>query len=330
MRTGKTKKITFLIPSSLSLEALKRIKSNIGTVSKFLRLTTTELQFNFLIISHHRPSESFVSLNPKMVKIIYSRINTFTALNNKGVSYLEHSLCPDYVIFLNDDAFISIRFLRRLDKIIFHNIADVIIPLIKKPHQKEIESFGVKYYYSGYAKENRKIEESASLFSAASLIVNFKSLLRIKKNYGYVFNPLFEFYYEDIDLAIRMVQLGMVFTRDKHLVVTHIGSATSGHKSFFTIYHTYRNLIWIIITVWPLRYIIRNILNIVIVQIWFFFYSSFNYKISFYPKLIVDTLRHLQDLIEERRRHQSLYPNRDSFSNIFSPYTFETYHGQKF
>jgi GT2 family glycosyltransferase len=51
-------------------------------------------------------------------------------------------------------------------------------------------------------------------------------------------------FYEDHDLAFRLRLLGQRGWYVPDAVVHHVGSATTGRESEFTVYHAYRNLVW--------------------------------------------------------------------------------------
>ena len=51
-------------------------------------------------------------------------------------------------------------------------------------------------------------------------------------------------YFEDVDLAFRLRLAGHRCLYVPDAVVTHVGSASSGRRSAFTVYHGHRNLVW--------------------------------------------------------------------------------------
>lgn len=58
------------------------------------------------------------------------------------------------------------------------------------------------------------------------------------------FDERFFCYHEDVDLAFRLRLAGYRCLFVPSAVARHVGSATTGATSDFTIYHSYRNLIW--------------------------------------------------------------------------------------
>ncbi|HEX8646150.1 MAG TPA: glycosyltransferase family 2 protein [Thermoleophilaceae bacterium] len=68
------------------------------------------------------------------------------------------------------------------------------------------------------------------------------------------FDESYFIYFEDADLSFRMQLLGHGVRYVPGSVVRHLGSATTGVDSDFTIYHTQRNLVWMFWKAmpWPL------------------------------------------------------------------------------
>lgn len=58
------------------------------------------------------------------------------------------------------------------------------------------------------------------------------------------FDERFFCYFEDVDLALRLGALGSRFRYVPEARVLHLGSASSGKRSDFAVYHGHRNLVW--------------------------------------------------------------------------------------
>jgi len=80
-------------------------------------------------------------------------------------------------------------------------------------------------------------------------------------------------YAEDIDLGFRMQLIGRTCRYVPEAVVHHVGSATTGASSAFSVYHGYRNLEWTYIKNMPSRllwrYIPLHVAAIVAQFVWF-------------------------------------------------------------
>lgn len=60
------------------------------------------------------------------------------------------------------------------------------------------------------------------------------------------FDESFFCYLEDVDLGFRLRLLGHRCIQVRHAVVEHAGSAISGRASDFTLFHSYRNRVWLV------------------------------------------------------------------------------------
>jgi GT2 family glycosyltransferase len=80
-------------------------------------------------------------------------------------------------------------------------------------------------------------------------------------------------YAEDIDLGFRMQLIGRTCRYVPEAVAHHVGSATTGAGSAFSVYHGYRNLEWTFIKNMPSRllwrYIPLHVVAIVAQFVWF-------------------------------------------------------------
>lgn len=61
------------------------------------------------------------------------------------------------------------------------------------------------------------------------------------------FDETFFCYCEDVDLAFRIRLLGGVCIQAPDAVVQHVGSAIAGRDSYFTLYHSARNRVWLML-----------------------------------------------------------------------------------
>jgi len=64
-------------------------------------------------------------------------------------------------------------------------------------------------------------------------------------------------YFEDVDLAFRLRLAGHRCRYVADAVVHHVGSALSGHRSDFSVYHGHRNLVWAFWKNMPLALLVR-------------------------------------------------------------------------
>ena len=103
--------------------------------------------------------------------------------------------------------------------------------------------FGVPWK-GGYGQQVKPLPDCAETFSpcAAAAMYRMEWFARVDG-----FDEKFFCYIEDIDLGFRIRLLGGRCMQVNSAVVRHVGSATSGAESDFTMYHSARNRFWTII-----------------------------------------------------------------------------------
>ncbi len=87
------------------------------------------------------------------------------------------------------------------------------------------------------------------------------------------FDERFFGYLEDTDLGLRMQLTGRRCLYVANSVVHHVGSATTGVESEYTVYHTQRNMIWLWVKGMPLPllllYLPQHLAVNVLMAAWF-------------------------------------------------------------
>lgn len=253
----------------------------------------------------------------------------FSTLNNVAIDFGEQVYKPDYFLLINDDAFIKSDFFFKLENFFHRNATDIIIPCIYDIENKVIDSYGVEYFRSGYAKNSTIFSQNTTLATAGCVIFSAKILKKVKKKYGTYFNSLLHFYLEDVELSIRMAMIKAKYYKDNSLKVYHQVSASSGRKSKFTMYQTYRNILWVIILTWPVKNILRHLSSILLVQAWVFVWSTYRFGPVMYIEIVFDTITNLKKLLDMRKKYLAAYEKSINFEDILSHLTFRTYHGIK-
>lgn len=280
----------------------------------------------YIVSSNPQGREMLLGFDPDNSLLVSENLG-FSEMSNIAIAEILRFHSPDYILLINDDAWIANDFFARLETYTKATRSDILNPLIFEAYSQKLDSFGVEYFTSGYAKNNHSLLVSTTLATAACMLIRTDLLRKTKRVYGFYFNPIFYYYLEDVEFCIRARMIGAKIERFDKLIAYHIGSATSGKKSYFAMFHTYRNLLWIIVMTWPLKVIIRFLPSILIVQAWTCFYALIKFGPRLYVSIIIKTLLKLPALIANRNLIQSSYMKKISFSNIFSSYAFRTYHG---
>lgn len=172
----------------------------------------------------------------------------FAAANNLAVARADDC---EWIALLNPDAYAEPRWLAEL-LAAAHRRPDVTFfgsRLVRANAPDELDGTGDVLHVSGMAWRrdhglaadavDRPEEEIFSPCAAAALYRR-DVFLAVGG-----FDEHFFCYYEDSDLAFRLRLAGERCLYVPGAVVHHVGSATTGRMSDFTIYHSYRNQTWL-------------------------------------------------------------------------------------
>jgi GT2 family glycosyltransferase len=230
----------------------------------------------------------------------------FAAGNNLAVSLA--SDC-DWIALLNPDAFPEPIWLERLAAAAAANPAYEFFGsrLVSEESPELLDGTGDVYHVSGLTWRRdhgapvvpRPSEEVFSPCAAAALYR--------RDVFAAVggFDESFFCYYEDSDLAFRLRLAGHRCLHVDDAVVHHIGSATTGRVSDFTIYHSFRNQVWTfaknmpapLLALYLLQHLLVNVLTLLV------------FVLRGQGRAITaakwDALRGLPRILRERRRIQA-------------------------
>jgi GT2 family glycosyltransferase len=182
------------------------------------------------------------------VEVVRSPKNLgFAAANNLAV---EMASDCDWVALLNPDAFAEPAWLASLERAAAeHPGFDVLgsrLLMADEPHL--LDGTGDIYHVSGMAwrrDHGKPVDRGASatgeVFSACGAAALYRRTTFLEAG---GFDESFFCYYEDTDLAFRLRLAGHRVLYVHDAVVHHVGSATSGRESEFTIFHAHRNCLW--------------------------------------------------------------------------------------
>jgi len=243
----------------------------------------------------------------------------FVGINNNAVKKTIYAN-SDYHLIINDDAWINKNFFKNLLDLQSKNItcSDIIVPLIYEANSKELDSFGVEYFKTGYSKNAIRRNIPTTLASMSCLLIRTSFLKKMINKYGYFLNPSLLWYLDDVEFSIRARGIGGIFIKSDKLVAYHMRTYTWGRKSFFVMYQSFRNSLWTIYITWPMADIVKNIFRLLIWQCAVAFYCFLKYSPFMYGKILLDTLKHLRTLVWYRKNTIKRYSKTFVFSTIFS------------
>lgn len=249
----------------------------------------------------------------------------FVGINNKAVTKTMRKR-SDFFLIINDDAWVKSNFFTQLEiiKKRNHQRGDVLIPYIYASDKKHVDSFGVEYFKTGYTKNASSSTIPTSLASMSCLVIRTRFLKSMIASYGFFLNPLLKWYLDDVEFSVRALARGAVFIKCNSLIAFHQITYTWGKKSYFVMYQSFRNLLWVILLTWPSKIIKKNLFRIICWQVVQVMYCTIKYSPFMYPKILIDTMRHIKILKIKRKRILHQYKNVRFFNTIFS--TLEVRH----
>jgi GT2 family glycosyltransferase len=173
----------------------------------------------------------------------------FAAGNNAGVRRADDC---DWVFLLNGDAFPEPDCVGALLRAAEANGGDSFFAarMMRATEPGVIDGAGDLYHVSGLAfrrHHGKALDDCpGALLPAETFSVCGGAALYRREAYldAGGFDESFFGYYEDHDLAFRLRLAGHSARYVPDAVVHHIGSATTGRESEYTVYHAYRNLVW--------------------------------------------------------------------------------------
>ena len=173
----------------------------------------------------------------------------FAAGNNAGVAVVDDC---DWVALLNTDAYAHPGWLEALiDAAEAHPEASSFASrMMRADHPGELDGSGDVFHVSGFCWRRhfgRRLEDEpeagrpAEVFGACAGAALYRRDA-FREVGG--FDERFFCYLEDVDLSFRLQLAGHRCRYVPDSVVDHVGSATAGYESEFTVYHSHRNMVW--------------------------------------------------------------------------------------
>lgn len=313
-------KIVCIIPSACNHRTLPYLKKTIRLLKKS---ASDQIQLTIIVVSDNPNAQKLI--NRIYTDTIYLVSNNFgfAQSNNQAIEKSMKCYKSDYYLLINDDAWIDVNFFKNFCSQTILS-ADLVIPLVYGMNGTTIDSFGGEYYTSGYVRNATKKDWGTTMATAACLLIKTTFIKALLRHYGYIFNPILNYYMEDTELSIRAHGIGAHFLKSGQLKVFHKGSATSKKLSDFVLYQTYRNMIWVILLTWPIHIILKNLYVIMAIHFWIII-TSFNVRFPLvYLKIFIETLWISRRIFIDRRKALSSYSHNFKFESIFSPYAFRT------
>jgi GT2 family glycosyltransferase len=249
--------------------------------------------------------EKYLSLNLQIHRLSSNR--GFAAANNIGASLAR----GQWLALLNADAFPHSDWLEQLLKAVDDNSEFSFFASRQLQANKPelLDGAGDAYHvsglawrqYFGYPADQFGLV-SREVFSAcaAAALYSRDAFLSVGG-----FDEDFFSYYEDVDLSFRLRLQGSRCLYVPDAVVKHVGSASAGARSDFSLYHWQRNLIWSFVQNMPSALMWRALPLHILANIIFQIHFILRGHGAVLWKAKVDALRGLSLALRKRRKIQS-------------------------
>jgi GT2 family glycosyltransferase len=234
----------------------------------------------------------------------------FAAGNNFAVGLVEDC---EWLALLNPDAIPAPNWLEKLidATISFPDYSSYASCMIDYYNSSKLDGSGDAYHTSGLAWRhlhgqtigtNHMVKAPREIFSccAGAALYRRMDFLDIDG-----FDEHFFCYFEDVDFGFRLQLTGRRSLYVPGALVRHAGSASTGKKSDFSVYHGHRNLVWTYFKnmPWPLfwLYLPQHLLLNLVSLLWFT--CKGKGKVILQAK--TDALIGLPDALKKRKKIQS-------------------------
>jgi GT2 family glycosyltransferase len=169
------------------------------------------------------------------------------------------------------------------------------------------ENFGVFYYQSGLAFQNRtgRLDRRA-LLNGAFLFLKTDVCRQLVEQDGAVFRPEYFFNAEDIELSLRLLSRGYALSVNANLNVQHLGSQSAQHVSALSFRLSWRNLVWTLLITRSARELLMDAPHILAGQLVLLALAARRGQAHVLGSVISETWRHRHALARARRRFLSL------------------------
>ena len=216
-----------------------------------LGMASQSIRPDFITIVDNNSTDASLEI-AEAVEIEYRIIKADKNLGFAAANNLASQLHPDcrWIVLLNPDTIPEPDWLEKLVEYAeAHPECGAVGSLMTKADDNSIlDGIGDAYHGSGLAwrlghgKPRSEVDLGENpVFSPSGAAVLYNKEL-FERLGG--FDESFFCYYEDIDLGFRIRLAGYACGFAPHSIVRHAGSAITGKRSDFTVYHGHRNMVW--------------------------------------------------------------------------------------
>jgi GT2 family glycosyltransferase len=299
-------KIAHIIPWVWSKDTLQNVLAAIKSI-EIAVAGKDKIDAKIIVVVNNAPSSvtetSLKKLFSKQesvpVSFLLTQINKgFTGAVNDAIAFAQGKWNPGWYLVLNDDAALLPNFYDKVLPLLttkYHIVSSKI-----QRNNGDIESNGLKRYKSGlsFPITDEGISASQQIACGTCLLLS-KELVeqRMKEMFGFVLNPMYFAYNEDVELSLWANRrfTNPIAIVDSPLVV-HKGSQTAKRGSSHQLFLGFRNTIWTMLQYESRNTVINNFFNILLGQMYMILLSLYKGYFLLYPKIIKQTIKNYHSL----------------------------------
>jgi len=183
-------------------------------------------------------SQEFIKKNYKKVKLIVNKENLGYSGINSSLKYCNGK----YILFLNNDMELEKDCIKNIVKTIESDKnAAMVAPKLVNFYNRNLKSAGTwasRAFYNGHVKENGKNIREIPYLGVGLIRKDFVEM------FGYLFDPDYFIYAEDLDLGLRIRLNGEKILFEPNAIIYHLHAATTKKTAnAFTTFLMERNLL---------------------------------------------------------------------------------------
>ena len=280
---------------------------------KSLQIALIGFDYEIIIVDNNSTDNSLIlakKILPNFRVILNKKNLGFAAAVNQGIMSAKY----EYVVLVNNDIVVDNNWFKYLSKTIdYHKHAVTFCGAVLNKTGTHYESLGLKYFIRGKClniknkrrflpKTHKKLITTQIWGSSAAIVIYKKEIIQ---KIG-LFDSNYFAYEEDVDLALRLHNLGFITMLNPQAISYHIGGATSSKMGNFRNQMDTKNWFYIIIKNYSLKNIILNFIPITIERLR---NLSGLIKSSSFPKIFCDifyvysqVLSNIPNMIKKRQQ----------------------------
>lgn len=265
-------------------------------------------------VSHHL-KKNYTKRSTHLTVLFSERNKGFTGAVNEALFWARIERPSRWYVILNDDAYIRAGFFAVLRQATKQKNTALISCAVEHVSGKA-ESCGLTYQRTGLAFPDLSgnAESTQRLACGTCLAFSDTFVEQEVAALGFVLNPLFFAYAEDVEVSLRARMSSKKIVLISTPLVVHHGSRTAGRASELQLYHGYRNLLLCILLLWSPWTMVKHLPWLLIGQLYVLVVLLSKGYILVYPRILWYVLKNFSEIMTQRYVYKYHYGHLYSVS----------------